>query len=305
MKVILNKDLAPLGEEGDIKDVAKGYARNYLFPRGIAMPYTDRTVAILESRRGEIEERKEEKRKDALGLKEKLETLEMVLVMPAGANGRLYGAVTGQTVADELARQGFQIERKRIELPGNTFKSVGKYKITVKLYESAAAELALTVEGQPLKVETPSAPARRDRRRRDEAAPEDTQETAAEETTAAPEDVRETAPEDIQETASEETQETAPEDVQETASEDTQETASGDTQETASEETQETTSGETQETASEDIQETIPEETRETTPEETQETAPAEDPGIVGAVAEENVPESAPEPVPEKSAAEN
>jgi large subunit ribosomal protein L9 len=177
MKVILNKDLAPLGEEGDIKDVAKGYARNFLFPRGIAMPYTDRTVAILESRRGEIEARKEEKRKDALGLKEKLETLEMVLVMPAGANGRLYGAVTGQTVADELARQGFQIERKRIELPGNTFKSVGKYKITVKLYESAAAELTLAVEGQPLKVETPPA-ARRDRRRRDEAAPEEARETA-------------------------------------------------------------------------------------------------------------------------------
>jgi large subunit ribosomal protein L9 len=168
MKVILNKDLAPLGEEGDIKEVAKGYARNFLFPRGIAMPYTDRTVAILESRREAIEERKEEKRKDALGLKEKLEELDLVIVMPAGANGRLYGAVTGQTIADELAKQGFEIERKRIELPGNSFKSVGKYKVAVKLYESAAAEISITVEGQQLKVETPASPARRDRRRRDE-----------------------------------------------------------------------------------------------------------------------------------------
>jgi large subunit ribosomal protein L9 len=169
MKVILNKDLAPLGEEGDIREVAKGYARNFLFPRGIAMPYTDSTLALLESRREEIEARKEEKRKDALGLKEKLEELELLIAMPAGANGRLYGAVTGQTIADELARQGFQIERKRIELPGNSFKSVGKYKVSVKLYESAAAELAITVEGQQIKVETPTAPARRDRRRRDEA----------------------------------------------------------------------------------------------------------------------------------------
>ncbi|MDR1248315.1 MAG: 50S ribosomal protein L9 [Treponema sp.] len=204
MKVILNKDLAPLGEEGDIKDVAKGYARNFLFPRGIAMPYTDRTVAILESRRSEIEARKEEKRQDALGLKEKLEALELLIVMPAGANGRLYGAVTGQTLADELARQGFQIERKRIELPGNTFKSVGKYKVTVKLYESAAAELTVTVEGQPLKVETPSSPSRRDRRRRDEAAP-DVQETA-------PEEARETAPAEDSGVAVEEA---APEPVQE------------------------------------------------------------------------------------------
>jgi large subunit ribosomal protein L9 len=167
MKVILNKDLAPLGEEGDVKEVAKGYARNFLFPRGIAMPYTDRTVALLESRREAIEARKEEKRRDALGIKEKLEELDLVIAMPAGANGRLYGAVTGQTVADELARQGFAIERKRIELPGNSFKSVGKYKVAVKLYESAAAEVSVTVEGQQLKVETPSTPARRDRRRRD------------------------------------------------------------------------------------------------------------------------------------------
>ncbi|MFP3041936.1 50S ribosomal protein L9 [Treponema primitia] len=164
MKVILNKDLLPLGEEGDVKDVAKGYARNYLFPRGIALPYTDSTVALFESRRGEIEARKEEKRKDALGLKEKLEALELVIVMPAGANGKLYGAVTSQTVADELTKQGFRIERKRIELPGNSFKSVGKYKVAVKLYESAAAEITITVEGQPIKVETPSAPVRKDRR---------------------------------------------------------------------------------------------------------------------------------------------
>jgi large subunit ribosomal protein L9 len=167
MKVILNKDLSPLGEEGDVKEVARGYARNYLFPRGIALPYTDRTVALFESRKGEIEARKEEKRKDALGLKERLEGLALVIVMPAGANGKLYGAVTSQTVADELGKQGFPVERKRVELPGNSFKSVGKYKVAVKLYESAAAELTITVEGQPIKVETPSAPARGGRRRRD------------------------------------------------------------------------------------------------------------------------------------------
>jgi large subunit ribosomal protein L9 len=166
MKVILNKDLSPLGEEGDVKDVAKGYARNYLFPRGIAVPYTDRTVKLFEARREEIEARKSEKRKDAAGIKDKLEALEIVITMPAGANGKLYGAVTGQTVADELAKQGYQIERKRIELPGNSFKSVGKYKVTVKLYESAAAEITITVQGQAIKEErhTP-APVRRGRRR--------------------------------------------------------------------------------------------------------------------------------------------
>ena len=156
MKVILNKDLSPLGEEGDVKDVARGYARNYLFPRGIALPYTPKTVKLFESRRSEIEARKEEKRKDAMGLKERIEALELTITMPAGANGKLYGAVTNQTVADELAKNGIQIERKRVELVGSGFKNVGKYKATVKLYESQSAEIGITILAQEIKTETAS-----------------------------------------------------------------------------------------------------------------------------------------------------
>ena len=81
MKVILNKDLSTLGEEGDVKDVARGYARNYLFPRGIALPYTPQTVKLFEARKEEIEAKKAQKRQDALGLKERLENLELTLTM--------------------------------------------------------------------------------------------------------------------------------------------------------------------------------------------------------------------------------
>ena len=168
MKVILNKDLSPLGEEGDVKDVARGYARNYLFPRGIALPYTPKTVKLFESRRSEIEARKEEKRKDAMGLKERIEALELTITMPAGANGKLYGAVTNQTVADELAKNGIQIERKRVELVGSGFKNVGKYKATVKLYESQSAEIGITILAQEIKTETASQSKPQRRGRRDE-----------------------------------------------------------------------------------------------------------------------------------------
>lgn len=172
MKVILNKDISPLGEEGDVKDVAKGYARNYLFPRGLAVPYTEKSVKVFESRRAEIEARKAEKRKDAASLKEKLEAVELSITMPAGANGKLYGAVTNQTVADELVKLGFQVERKRVELPGNHFKSVGKYKIHVKLYESAVAEVSVSVLAQVNKTEEKAAPARgRQAHRQESAAP--------------------------------------------------------------------------------------------------------------------------------------
>jgi len=168
MKVILNKDLATLGEEGDVKEVAKGYARNYLFPRGIALPYTPRMIKIIEGRRAEIDARKEQKRLDARGIKEKLDSLEISITMPAGANGKLYGAVTNQTISEELAKNGFQIERKRIELAGNGFKNVGKYKAVVKLYENQSAEISISIIAQEIKVEaSPSKPAPR-RGRRDE-----------------------------------------------------------------------------------------------------------------------------------------
>jgi large subunit ribosomal protein L9 len=168
MKVILNKDLATLGEEGDVKDVARGYARNYLFPRGIALPYTPQTVKLFEARKEEIDAKKAQKRQDALGLKERLEGTEISITMPAGANGRLYGAVTSLTVSDELAKLGFQIERKRIDLASAGLKTAGKYKASIKLYENSSAEIQITVIGQAVKSETPHAPARPTRRRRDE-----------------------------------------------------------------------------------------------------------------------------------------
>ena len=102
MKVILNKDILNLGEEGDIKDVARGYARNYLIPNRLVMPYTREALAILESRREQLEQRREEKRKDALDVKTRLESEELVLEMPAGW-AELDGLEVGQTVLFDFA----------------------------------------------------------------------------------------------------------------------------------------------------------------------------------------------------------
>ena len=190
MKVILNEDVKYLGEEGDIKDVAKGYARNYLFPRNLAVPCNSFTLAHFESRKEEIEQRKAVKRQNAAGLKEQLEALTLTIVMPAGPNGKLYGAVTNQTVSDELQKLGFEIERKRIELPGLTFKSVGHYSATLKLYEAAVAVLPIVVEAQPEAEKTAEAkPDKRSRRRQEEI---ETQPEAAEgvQTEAAQEEVK-------------------------------------------------------------------------------------------------------------------
>ena len=148
MKVILNEDVKHLGEMGDVKVVANGYYRNYLLPRGLVVPFNADTVAYFESKKAEIEARKEQKRKDSASLKEKLEALTVELTMPAGTNGKLYGAVTNLTLAEFFAKNGFEVERKRIDLPGLTIKSTGNYHVTVHLYESQTATVAVSVKGQ-------------------------------------------------------------------------------------------------------------------------------------------------------------
>lgn len=148
MKVILYTDVKHLGEMGDVKNVANGYARNFLFPHMYAVPYNDQTVAYFESRKEEIEARKEQKRKDAASLKDKLEALTVELKMPAAANGKLFGSVTALTVSEFLAKNGFDIERKRIDIPGVTIKSVGNYHCTIHLYESSNAEVKIAVTAQ-------------------------------------------------------------------------------------------------------------------------------------------------------------
>ncbi len=157
MKVILNDDVKHLGEEGDVKVVANGYARNYLFPRNLAVPYNEVTVAYFEGRKAEIEAKKEAKRAESASLKEKLDALNVVIPMPAGANGKLYGAVTNLTIAEALSKAGYEIERKRIEVPGATIKNTGKYAVTIRLYEASTATVTVEVKDQDAKEEAAEA----------------------------------------------------------------------------------------------------------------------------------------------------
>jgi len=145
-KVILNQDVAGLGEEGDIKEVAAGYARNFLYPRKVAMPYTPQTLQQLEGRRSAIERRKAEKRAEAMSLKERLEAEELQFSMPAGESGKLFGSVNNATVAQELEKRGYSIEKKRIEVPEHNIRMVGTHKVRVHLYGSEQAEVTVVVE---------------------------------------------------------------------------------------------------------------------------------------------------------------
>ncbi len=153
MKIILNRDVSNLGEIGDVKDVADGYARNYLLPRDYAVVYNSRSVLMFERKKSEIAAIKEQKKKNFASLKEKLEAEDLAVTMPAGANGKLYGAVTNATVADELLKKGIEVDRKKIDVPGRSIKSVGNYKVVIHLYDKEEATVRLSIAGQEVKAE--------------------------------------------------------------------------------------------------------------------------------------------------------
>jgi large subunit ribosomal protein L9 len=151
MRVILNQDIPELGEEGDIKTVADGYARNYLIPKKLVMPYTKQNLGILDQMRVSIEKRKEEKRMDASTLKERLEAEELVFTMSAGESGKLFGSVNNATIAEELEKRGYHIEKKKIEIPDSSIRMIGEVDIKIKLYENKIATLKIKVEKQEKK----------------------------------------------------------------------------------------------------------------------------------------------------------
>ncbi|OHD10867.1 MAG: 50S ribosomal protein L9 [Spirochaetes bacterium GWC1_27_15] len=144
VKIILKKDVNNLGEEGDVKVVKSGYARNFLFPKGLAVDYSLQNRNIFERQQAFIEKKKLEKKDNAKQLKEKIEALKLSVTVSAGDKGRLYGTVTSTQVADELTKSGFNIDRKKIELKEH-IKFVGNYKINIHLYQDIYSTLDLSV----------------------------------------------------------------------------------------------------------------------------------------------------------------
>ena len=145
VKVILNDDVYNLGEEGDVREVAPGYARNFLIPKGLAFDFSKKNIAQFEQRKEAIERRKEEKRDAAKGFKEKIESQVIELEMPAGNTGKLFGSVNSATIAEKLAAEGIAMERKKIEVPESSIKMVGVYDIRIRLYGDEVAVVKVVV----------------------------------------------------------------------------------------------------------------------------------------------------------------
>lgn len=145
MKVILLSDVKGRGKEGDVIDVARGFATNYLLPRKMAIQATPGNLKQLEARVHNIKKREEAKRSEAEVLAAKVEGSSIVIEAKAGDTGKLFGSVTGGMVADALIEQiGVDVDRRRLDLHGH-IKTLGEHVIDVRLYDDVTAQVTLNV----------------------------------------------------------------------------------------------------------------------------------------------------------------
>lgn len=147
MKVILKEDMSNLGEAGDVVDVKPGYARNYLLPQDLAYEASDENIARLEE---EQQKREEAKKRDYLEARRRasqLSGLSLTFVAKVSEEGKLFGSVTANDVADRVnaeAELDFELEKRHVDLP-DAIKETGDYQVPIQLHTDVVEEIAVQV----------------------------------------------------------------------------------------------------------------------------------------------------------------
>ena len=147
LEVILNEDVPKLGEAGQVVKVSGGFARNYLIPRRLAVEANAGNVRALEHQKRLALRRRESKKVEAAGLKERLEQLELTFKVLVGEEGKLFGSVTNLDLERALHEKGIQIERRKIILD-QPIKQLGEFAVPIKLDREVEATLRVAVVAQ-------------------------------------------------------------------------------------------------------------------------------------------------------------
>ena len=144
MKIILLDDVATVGRRGEVRDVSDGYARNFLIPKKLALSASAGNLKNLEHIKQQADSKAQRIKGDAEGLQRRIEGLVYEERRQASEEGKLFGSVTSQDIADFLGRQGVKIERRRIQLD-EPIKSLGETTVAVRLHADVTAQLRVTV----------------------------------------------------------------------------------------------------------------------------------------------------------------
>lgn len=144
MKVILLQDVKGQGKKGDLINVSDGYARNFLFPKKLAIEADKGALADLKNKEEARLFKIEQEKKQAREIAEKLESVQVKIKASAGADGRFYGAVTSKEVAEQLAKQhGITVDRRKISM--DSIKAFGSYTFEVRLYTDVVGKINLLI----------------------------------------------------------------------------------------------------------------------------------------------------------------
>jgi large subunit ribosomal protein L9 len=144
MEIILKDDVENLGHRGDLVKVADGYARNFLLPRKLALQATSANKAVVEQMKNAAARRSATEKALAEALAVKLEPVVLDFTRKSGEAGHLFGSVTSADIAAALDAKGFEIDRRKIQLP-EPLKTVGDHTVTIKLYREVAAHVKVNV----------------------------------------------------------------------------------------------------------------------------------------------------------------
>ena len=144
MKIVLRQDMDDLGLEGDIVDVANGYARNYLVPKGIALEANKQNIKLMEMQKKKIEVKRLKAKEDAEKVRERMSDVVITISQKAGEEEKLYGSVTSMDIATHLEEQGISIDRRKILLD-KPIKTLGEFDVPIKLYPEVTGSIKVVV----------------------------------------------------------------------------------------------------------------------------------------------------------------
>ncbi|MBW1974629.1 MAG: 50S ribosomal protein L9 [Deltaproteobacteria bacterium] len=148
VEVILCEHIPSLGTVGDVVRVAAGYARNYLIPRGLALPATGKNIRQLEHRKMLLAKKREEIRKQMMSLAERLNEVTLTMKRKVAEEGKLYGSVTVTDILEELEAQGYTGLHKKNILLDQPIKAVGEYEVPIKVEADIQAKIRVIVESE-------------------------------------------------------------------------------------------------------------------------------------------------------------
>ena len=144
--MILKQDIRSLGKRGDVKEVADGYARNFLFPKGLAIEATTGNLKILSDQKTITAQKELREQEEAKELAKRLNGLEINFKVKTGEGGRLFGSITGKDLADQIYQKTeIAVDKRKLEME-DSIKSLGEFKVKAHLYKGITAEICVKVD---------------------------------------------------------------------------------------------------------------------------------------------------------------